>query len=539
MATVKDSADGEKAVIEVEEHATKGTSEDEIAPVTSAYAGFTRGALIRKFKRLYVTGLMVALGGVYAGYCNSVIGSIVANRGFIQAFATVHDPKTGKLVLDAQHVSIWAAVNYASQITFQFISPFTADRFGRKFNMWVFTFFLTLSIILAIVAQNYIVLALSRVAGGCASGMISTACMVYMSEIALPQFRGAMLGAFSLAFALGQVFLAIGLKTLDVTAPYQFRRMFYSEFVFFGLWLVPVIYLPETPAWYATKGRHEEGKKALHKLVGNVEGYDLDREYGVVRFEAEKSIALAKSHGNSDWSALFTKNNIKRIIVATLPFTFQNFVGVALIFGFTTYFFQLANLKDPFLGKIIIQLVLLTGLVVSFYFVDKVGRRKLVIWGGVVLGIICFIVGGLGFREQTSASGVGLIVLCAVWAFVYANSMAPIGWISLVEVSSPQLRAKTTACAAIIQACTGLIFSYTVPIMLSNQGAGWGQKIGLFFGGITFVYLLPVIFFYPETKNRTYEELDELFERGIPAWKFETTKTRHQTAVAAERTHEP
>ena len=80
----------------------------------------------------------------YAGYCNSVVGSIVANKGFIQAFGTVHDPKTGKLVLDAHHVSIWAAVNYASQITFQFISPFTADRFGRKFNMWVFTFFLTL-----------------------------------------------------------------------------------------------------------------------------------------------------------------------------------------------------------------------------------------------------------------------------------------------------------------------------------------------------------------------------------------------------------
>lgn len=51
---------------------------------------------------------------------------------------------TGQPVLDAHHVSIWSAVNYASQITFQLISPITADRFGRKFNMWVFTFFLTL-----------------------------------------------------------------------------------------------------------------------------------------------------------------------------------------------------------------------------------------------------------------------------------------------------------------------------------------------------------------------------------------------------------
>lgn len=67
--------------------------------------------------------------------------------------------------------------------------------------------------------------------------------------------------------------------------------------------------------------------------------------------------------------------------------------------------------------------------------------------------------------------------------------------------------------------------------MLSYQEANWGQKIGLFFGGITFVYLIPIIFLYPETKGRTYQELDELFERRIPAWRFQDTKTAHQAGV--------
>jgi hypothetical protein len=64
--------------------------------------------------------------------------------------------------------------------------------------------------------------------------------------------------------------------------------------------------------------------------------------------------------------------------------------------------------------------------------------------------------------------------------------------------------------------------------MLSNQNAGWGQKIGLFFGGITLIYLIPCILIFPETKGRTYHELDELFERRVPAWKFASTKTSHQ-----------
>jgi hypothetical protein len=73
--------------------------------------------------------------------------------------------------------------------------------------------------------------------------------------------------------------------------------------------------------------------------------------------------------------------------------------------------------------------------------------------------------------------------------------------------------------------------SYTVPLMLSNQNAGWGQKTGLFFAGTCGIYLIPCIFLFPETKGRTYAELDELYERGIPAWKFATTKTAHNTEI--------
>lgn len=77
---------------------------------------------------------------------------------------------------------------------------------------------------------------------------------------------------------------------------------------------------------------------------------------------------------------------------------------------------------------------------------------------------------------------------------------------------------------------TGILFSYTVPLMLSNQNAGWGQKTGLFFGGTTLIYLIPCVLLFPETKGRSYNELDELFDREIPAWRFAST----QTAVSAE-----
>lgn len=71
--------------------------------------------------------------------------------------------------------------------------------------------------------------------------------------------------------------------------------------------------------------------------------------------------------------------------------------------------------------------------------------------------------------------------------------------------------------------------------MLSNQNAGWGQKTGLFFAGTTAVYLIPCFLLFPETKERTYGELDELFERGISAWKFASTKTAHSVEVEQQK----
>lgn len=285
--------------------------------------------------------------------------------------------------------------------------------------------------------------------------------MVYLSEIALPQFRGALLAAFSMAFALGQVFLALGLKLLQETSPLKFRHMFYSEFVFTGLWLIPLLYLPESPgtidewstsslfagylltpifllAWYCSKGRHDEAKKSLRKLVGNVEGYEIEHEYSVLRYESEHSKHLAETVGSTDWKALCTKNNLKRCIIATLPFTFQNVCGVPLMFGYTVYFFQLAGVKDPFLGNLIKQMVLVVGILTSFYTVDKVGRRALLLYGGAAMCVINFAVGGLGFLEPTNASGIALVFLCSLWAFVYANSLAPIGKpIHLFSCSQP------------------------------------------------------------------------------------------------------
>jgi MFS transporter, SP family, general alpha glucoside:H+ symporter len=179
--------------------------------------------------------------------------------------------------------------------------------------------------------------------------------------------------------------------------------------------------------WYAMNDRPEDAKKSLRRLIGNVEGYDIDHEYACIKYEADESSRLQRQHSDNDWRSFFSRTNLKRTIISTLPFTMQNFVGAPLFFSYATYFFQLARFDDPFLGNLIIQLVLVAGIVASFYLVDKVGRRTLVIYGGAFMSILCFVVGGLGFVTQTAATGAALVTFCSIWAFTYAISVAPIG----------------------------------------------------------------------------------------------------------------
>jgi len=131
------------------------------AILVSAFASHSRKEILRKFWRLYAIGLAVSIGGMYGGYCSSATGNIVANpgkstlgkrgltSGFIRQFGTVVQ-SDGSLALDASHVSFWSGFQYVGQVVFQCISPFVADRFGRKAAMFsVLVLMLTVKVLLA------------------------------------------------------------------------------------------------------------------------------------------------------------------------------------------------------------------------------------------------------------------------------------------------------------------------------------------------------------------------------------------------------
>ena len=78
------------------------------------------------------------------------------------------------------------------------------------------------------------------------------------------------------------------------------------------------------------------------------------------------------------------------------------------------------------------------------------------------------------------------------------------GWSSQAELTSPLLRAKSGGLIAFIHGASKIIWNYAVPQMISAQKAGWGAKTGLFFGGLTALWFIPIYFFYPEVRRAMF-----------------------------------
>ncbi|WVQ68182.1 uncharacterized protein L199_006388 [Kwoniella botswanensis] len=491
------------------------------------YTTWSLFTTIRKFWRsIFFCGL-VALGATFDGYAITIPGSIIAQAAFIKQFGTIVNATTGALELDALHVSAWSACQNGAQIFGMLTGPAISDRFGRKAVMWILSLGLILATVLALVAKEWQVYAVAKFFAGMSTGWIQSGLTVYIAEVAPVRARSAILAAYSFAFALGQLAGAIGLQIVSTHDSY--KMIFYSEFILLGSFVPALIFAPETPTWAARKGDEAKTRSCMRRLYGNVDSYDIDREYLVLRHIIEEESKERSDVWWRQYVECFQGVNRRRTIVSFLPLAYQQFVGLSLFFAYTTYFFQLAGYPHPFEASLIQTCILLLFLVISFFVLDKVGRRPFLLGGGLIMSACCFCTGGIAYMEKLP--GGALVFLTCLWTASYAMSVGSIGWAYVADTASPRLRAKTAGMAAAGTAMFGLIFQYTVPIMLSAQQANWGLKIGFFFGPLAALGLVVIYFFVPETKGRTYPELDELFEKRIPTRQFKSYVTEVQKAI--------
>lgn len=181
----------------------------------------------------------------------------------------------------------------------------------------------------------------------------------------------------------------------------------------------------------------------------------------------------------------------------------------------------MAEVQNPFTMTIVVNVLGIVGTFVSLFSIRVVGRRTILIFGTSACGIAHLISAAVYTAHPgTVTSGKVLIAMCSIYNFFYCGTISPYAWTVGAELTSQRLRSYTIGLGSAVWFILGWVVTFTAPYFINVADLNWGPKYCWIWFVSCFIMVAWMAIFLPETKDRTLEELDEMFENHVPARKF-------------------
>ncbi|KAH3898654.1 related to maltose permease [Saccharomycodes ludwigii] len=478
---------------------------------------------IRKYPREILWSSVFTLGVVMAGYDGQIIASFYSLPAFQKKFGVLGSDGTYPV-----QSSVQIALGMGSpigQVIGCLFGAYPMEWFGRK---W--TYAATLICCIGFVfwqffAPNIGVLIAGEIIGGLFWGVVVLIGPTYASEISQIKLRGVLTTLTNMGFVIGQ-FVANGVADgfATNTSKWAYKVPFAIQFIWPVLILVILPFAPESPYWLVRKGKMDAAKKSVRKICGPKASEEIvENRLMVIVNTTSLEDELEKS--SSYWD-LFKGSNLRRTEVATVVYSIQVFCGVPFAVNYSTYFFSIAtDIKtsvsfDLALGSAAIGFAATCS---AWVFLSYFGRRFIYNVCMVLLTTVLFVIGFLDCpKSYTSHESLAYAQasLMLVWNFIYQMSAGATAFTIISENSAMNVRSKTIAFATAVQALFFIVATVVVPYMLNPDNGNLRGKTGFVFGAFCFVCTVWSFFRLPETSGRSYEELDIMYHRGIPAREF-------------------
>jgi hypothetical protein len=332
----------------------------------------------------------------------------------------------------------------------------------------------------------------------------------------------------ALAYTVGPFTVALIVNsTGEYTNRWAYRAVFCSQYGFAGIAALFVWFMPESPWWLVNKGREEKALRSLQHLGHSSASGDDIKRLANIKLTLQE---IQQETEGVTYFECFRKSNFRRTIISIAPLSVQMFTGIVFAASYSTYYAQLAGYSTAmsFKLQIIQQVISMVGNVMSWYLIDRVGRRTLTVYGTAGLSVILWIMGGLAVGGSAGELR-GTVAMILIYCWFYNVTIGATAWTCLTETATSRLRAKTVAIGVSFQSCWSVMWSFVLPYLFNPDKANLGGKVGFIFGGLSFFCIAFLWWYQPETKGRTYEELDEMFMKKVPARQFATYVTEAQT----------
>ena len=399
-----------------------------------------------------------------------------------------------------------------------FLAGNLADKFGRRPVMLLAAIFFAVSAWGSGIASGSAEFVLYRILGGFAIGAASVICPTYISEIAPAHLRGrlASLQQLAIIFGLSASFFS---NYLIVRASGGSQAVFWWGFQSWQwmLWvnMLPAIlfaavlmFIPESPRFLVAAGRLKQARAVLARLS---HPNDADRKVEEIR----STLAAGHRPRMSDLLDSAT-GRIQPIVWVGIGLAcLQQLVGINVVFYYGATLWQAAGFteSDALAINLISGTVNIVATFVAIALIDRVGRKPLLLWGsigmGLSLGLLAIIFGkaavdASGRLVLSAGEGRTALVSANVYVFFFCVSWGPVLWVMLSEMFKNQIRGAALAVSGFALWVTNFIVTMTFPVLLAKAGLGVAYGI---YCGFALISIFFVLKFTKETKGLTLEEM--------------------------------
>ncbi|KAE9575476.1 Hexose transporter HXT13 [Colletotrichum fructicola] len=467
-----------------------------------AYCGVsTFGALCYGYDQIYYTGLL-------------------GMRPFIDDYGTATDSK-GLKALTTSFMSLTASIIYVGELVGALLAAPVNDRWGRKAVFYFASSCIIAGAIVQLTARGIEgLIILGRILIGLGVGQFTVTCLLYIGEVAPLAIRGPALMMFQFMQSCSQL-VGSGITQGTEAIPNKNAYLIPMGLLILlpGLMIMALPFTPESPTWYATKGRLPEAEIALRKINKSHRDYQPAYDIQILDEAVKREAAYA---ADSTWISLL-RDPIERrkLIYSCGAMVAQQINGIQFFYSYGVVFAQSIGIKEAFTISLITNILQVISVAVSVVLGNKISRRKnLLICTAGIFGALV-VVGGLGsqrapFSDGTSAA---IVVFSYIVIVCFNFSLGPLAFTIASEMAVGRNRNKIMSCSIVCFFLTVWVIAFVSPYLYYD--ANLGPMLGFVWAGTTIITLTYVWFCVGETTGRSNLELERFFLEKVPVrqWK--------------------
>lgn len=458
-------------------------------------------------------------GGLLFGYDLGISGGVTSMDSFLKRFfpevyrqSQAQDTRVSHYCeFNSELLTMFTSSLYVAGLVATFVAASITRRYGRRVSMLIGGTIFVAGSVFGGAAVNVPMLILNRILLGIGLGFTNQSIPLYLSEMAPPRYRGAINNGFELCISLGILFANIlNYFVIKITAGWGWRISLSMAALPAAFLTIGVIFLPETPSFIIQRdGDTNKARILLQKLRGTTS----------VQKELDDLVSASNLSRTTQYPFrnIFKRKYRPQLVVALLIPFFNQVTGINVMNFYAPVMFRTIGLKEraSLFSSVVTRLCATFANIIAMMVVDRFGRRKLFLIGGVQMILSQFTVGAIlaaTFKDSENMDNeYAYLVLITMCVFVagFAWSWGPLTFLVPAEVCPLEIRSAGQSIVVAVVFLMAFVIGQTfLEVLCSIKSATF-----FVFGGWICLMTLFVYLFLPETKKLPMEQMEQVWSR--------------------------